>query len=69
MENVLSFRGKVTQQQLQEEMMKIGQVFKDLGVQKNDSVTTATYATKQVANEPIMDIEVLIPMDRHMQLN
>jgi len=35
MENVLSFRGKVTQQQMQEEMVKIGQVLQKLGVQKN----------------------------------
>lgn len=34
MENILSFRGKVNQQQMQEEMIKTGQVFKDLGVKK-----------------------------------
>ena len=68
MENVLSFRGKVTQQQLQEEMMKIGQVFRNLGVQKNGPVTTATYAAKQVGNEQVMDVEILIPMDRPVKL-
>jgi len=68
MENVLSFRSKVTQQQMQDEMVKIGQVFKDLGVQKNGPVTTATYAVEQVGNEKVMDIGILIPMDREIKL-
>ena len=49
-------------------MLKIGQVFKDLGVRKNGSITTATYAVEQVANEQAMDIEILIPMDRKIKL-
>lgn len=68
LENVLSFRGKVTQQQIQVEMMKIGQLLQKLGVQKNGPTTTATYAVEQLENEQLMDVELLIPLDRPIQL-
>ncbi|NLP47072.1 MAG: AraC family transcriptional regulator [Epulopiscium sp.] len=68
MENVLSFRGKMTQQQMQEEMVEIGQVLQDLGVQKNGPVMTATYAVEQMDNKQVMDIELLIPMNRDIKL-
>ena len=68
LENVLSFRGKVTQQQIQVEMMKIGQLLQKLGVQKNGPTTTATYAVEQLGNEQLMDVELLIPLDRPIQL-
>ena len=68
MENVLSFRGKVTQQQMQKEMMKIGQVLQKLGVQKNGSITTATYSVEEVYGEQLMDIEILVPLDKQVNL-
>ena len=68
MENVLSFRGKVTQQQMQEEMVKIGQVFHNLSVKKDGPITIATYAVEQAGNEQVMDIEILIPLDRDVAL-
>lgn len=67
-ENVLSFRGKVTQQQMQEEMMKIGQVLQRLEVQKNGPLTTATYSIEQVENEQLMDIEILVPLNKKVEL-
>lgn len=68
MENVLSFRGKVTQQQMQEEMMKIGQELQKLGIQKNGPITTATYSVEEVSGEQLMDIEILVPLDKQVQL-
>lgn len=68
MENVLSFRGKITQHQMQEKMVKIGRVFQDSGVQKNGPVTTATYTVEQVGVEQLMDIEILVPLDRKAEL-
>lgn len=68
LQNVLSFRGKVTQRQMQEEMMKIGQVLQSLGVQKNGPITTATYAVEQVGTEQLMDIEILVPLDKRVGL-
>lgn len=68
LENVLSFRGKVTQKEMQEEMIKIGQVLQSLGVQKNGPITTATYAVEQVGSEQLMDIEILIPLDKKVDL-
>lgn len=68
LQNVLSFRGKVTQRQMQEEMMKIGQVLQNLGAQKNGPITTATYTVEQAGNEQLMDIEILVPLDRQVNL-
>lgn len=68
LENVLSFKGKVTQQQMEEEMVKIGQVLKKLDVQKDGPVTTAIYAIEQVGVEQLMDIEILIPLDKKIEL-
>lgn len=68
MKNVLSFRGKVTQYQMQQEIVKIGQTLQSLGVQKNGPIATATYTVEQIADEQVMDIEILVPLDRVVEL-
>lgn len=68
MENVLSFRSKVTQVQMQQEMVKIGQVMQEMGLNKNGPITTATYGVGQSGNNQIMDIEILVPLDRKVEL-
>ena len=68
LENVLSLRKRMTQQQMQAEMVKIGQVMQQLGVQKNGPITTATYAVEQVGNEQLMDIEIIVPLDKQVGL-
>lgn len=68
MENLLSFRGKVTQQQMQEEMTKIGQLMQRLGVKKDGPITTGTYSVEENALGQVMDIEILVPLDRKVEL-
>lgn len=68
LENVLSFRDKMTQQQMQKEMVKIGQLLKRLDVRKNGPIVTATYSVEQIGNEQVMDIEILISLDRKVEL-
>jgi effector-binding domain-containing protein len=68
MENVLSFRGKVTQSQMQEEMVKIGELLQELKVQKDGPIATATYAVEQSNVGQVMDIEILVPLDRVVNL-
>ena len=43
MENVLCLRKKMTQVQLQEEMVKIGRFLQQNGIKKNGHVVTATF--------------------------
>lgn len=68
MENVLSFRGKVTQQQIQEEMIKIGEMMQKLGVKQGGPITTATYSVEEDEFGQVMDIEILVPLDRKVEL-
>lgn len=68
LENVLSYRGKVTQQQMQEEMIKIGKVLQELGVKRNGSVITANYAVEETNRGQITDIEILVPLEKKCEL-
>ncbi|ADZ81842.1 hypothetical protein [Cellulosilyticum lentocellum] len=68
MENVLSFRGKVTQQQMQDEMMKIGEVIQRIGVQKNGPLTTATFSVEEGSLGQVMDVEILVPLNKRVEL-
>ncbi|WP_286906809.1 transcriptional regulator [Clostridium sp. UBA1652] len=61
-ENLLSFRSKVTQQELQEEMKSIELFMKTNSLKKVGPTITTTYAIQQ-AMIPTMDIEVLIPIE------
>ena len=68
LENILSLRKKMTQQQMQEEMIKISQVMQEVGVQKGGPLTTATYAVIQSGNEQLMDIEIIVPLNKKVDL-
>lgn len=63
MENVLSLRKKMTQQQMQEEMKKIGQMMSKMGIKKNNPLVTTTFALEEKDGQQIMDIEILIPIN------
>jgi effector-binding domain-containing protein len=66
MENVLSFRRKMTQTQIAEQMKKIGEILSNTGAKKNGAVTTATFAIESNNPSPILDIEILVPLDREI---
>lgn len=64
MEHVLSVRKKITQEQMAREMHNIQQFIKEHGLTKTGPVTTTTFAIDQSGDKPVMDIEILIPLDR-----
>ena len=68
MKNVLSVRKKLTQQQIQEKMMKMGKMFKELEVAPNGSVVTATYSIENTEQGQILDFEVLVPLNKSIEL-
>jgi len=67
MTNVLSRRGKFTQTELQLEMQNIGIFFKENGIEKNGNIVTATFAVD--SSSGIMDVEILVPMNRETSLS
>lgn len=62
--NVLSFRGKVTQRQAGEITKQMKDIVDQSGAAKNGPMISATYAVDTNGAEPMMDIELLIPLDR-----
>jgi effector-binding domain-containing protein len=68
MENVLSFRKKMTQPEVQKEMTKVGRFLQDKGVKKKGPLVTTTYAIKEIDGQPMLDMEILIPMDKEIKL-
>jgi len=68
MENVLSLRKKVTQIQMQQEMTRIGEILTKEGIKKNGNVVTATFSVETQGGQQLMDIEILVPLDRKIEL-
>lgn len=68
LKNILSLRKKLTQQQLQEELVKIGQFLKDSGAKKDGSLMTATFSVENIDGQQIMDVEVLVPIDKKIEV-
>lgn len=64
MNNVFSYRGKVTQQQMAHIVNEMSQIIKDNSSHKNGPTVTATYSIDASGAQPVMDIEVLIPLDK-----
>jgi len=64
MDNVLTFRGKMTQAELNSVMNNIGKIIKESGASKNGCVVTSTFAIEAVNNQQVMDIEILVPLDK-----
>ena len=64
MTNVLSMRKRVTAQDLQQEMERIGHFVKSNGLRRIGPKVTATFAVAMENGRQIMDVEVLIPLDR-----
>ena len=66
MYNVLSYRGKMTQQELAIKSQEIEKILADMGAKKNGPVVSATYAVEQGATEAVMDVEILSPLDKEV---
>jgi effector-binding domain-containing protein len=64
LENVLSLRKKIAQSEINNEMIKIGKWLNDNGLKKSGPVVTATFAVETVNSQQILDMEILIPIDK-----
>lgn len=68
MRNVLSYRSKMTQQELQYKSQEIEKFLEETGAKRAANTVTTTFSVEQGPNGPVMDIEILIPLDREVKL-
>ena len=69
MHNVLSYRGKMSQQEMHLKSLEFEKVLKETGAKKSAPVVTSTFSVEQSPNGPIgpiMDIEILMSLDREI---
>ena len=66
-ENVLSLRKKVLQNELNTEMAKIGNFLSDNSPKKVGPIVTATFAVEAVNEQPLLDMEILVPIDKTIE--
>ncbi len=64
MKNVLSFRGKITQQTLVDKRTEIDSLIKEFGARPIHPPVTTSFGVEQGSGEPLMDLEILIPLDK-----
>lgn len=64
MEKVFSIREKMTQQEIQQTLSDMGNVINGLGANKNGSLVTTTFGIEQTPTGPVLDMEILIPLDK-----
>ena len=67
LENVLSLRKKIVQNDINNEMIKIGKYLSDNGLRKTSPIVTATFEIKNVNSQQILDMEILLPIDRAIE--
>lgn len=66
MHNVLSYRGKMTQQELVEKSQEMDGIIQKSGSEKNGCAVTTTFSVEQGPNGPVLDMEMLVPLDREI---
>jgi effector-binding domain-containing protein len=64
MANVLSFRKRAAAAEFQAELARIGKFVEDGGFTKTGPTVTATFAAEVENGAQILDMEVLIPLDK-----
>lgn len=68
MMNVLSYRGKMTQQEFAAKSQEIEGIMKENGAEKTAPVVTTTFSVEPGIIGPVMDVEILIPLNKEIQV-
>ena len=66
--NLLSFRGKVTQREMMEVSKQVEALLQRTGAKKNGCGISATFAIDTSGSGPVFDMELLIPLDREIEV-
>lgn len=64
MENVLSYRGKVTQQQMFQITKEMQYIIDSNNANKTLSGVSATFAIDSTSSVPMMEVEIMYPLDK-----
>jgi len=68
MENVVSFRAKMNKNDLAFRAKEIDRLLENNDAHKNGPSVTATFSVEQSAYGPLMDIELLVPIDKKIDV-
>ncbi|EPZ37559.1 Transcriptional regulator, effector-binding domain/component [Anoxybacillus ayderensis] len=66
--NVVSYRGKIKQSQFNEVLTKMIKLLEGMNVNKEGPLITTTFNVESVGNENVFDMEILIPIDKKIEL-
>ena len=66
--NLISLRKNITQQAMAVEMQKLGQLINEKGAQKSGPLITATFAIEQNNFGQVLDMEILVPLDKEIEV-
>ncbi|MGN0606778.1 MAG: AraC family transcriptional regulator [Oscillospiraceae bacterium] len=64
MKNVISYRAKMTQQEVNDVMNNLGTFIQNNGLIQSGCVTTTTFSVENADVSQLMDIEILCPVDK-----
>lgn len=68
-DNLLSYRGKLTQDMINTVLCEMKQFIIEEGAQCKEPPITATYAVENTNNQTLLDIEILIPISQKIESN
>ena len=68
MKNVISYRAKMTQKEMNIAMNRLMTLIKDNGLTQNGYITTSTFSIEKAGNTELIDIEILCPVDKICRL-
>lgn len=67
-ENLISLRKRMTQAEMQQELIKLGSYMKENNIRKVGPLISATFAIEEINGQQLIDSEFLIPIDRKVDL-
>lgn len=67
-ENLISLRKRMTQEEMQQELNKLGNYMKEINIKKIGTLISATFAIEDVNGQQLIDSEFLILVDRKVDL-
>ena len=68
MKNVISYRAKMTQKEMNIAMNRLMTLINDNGLTQSGYITTSTFSIEKVGSIELIDIEILCPVDKICRL-
>lgn len=68
MKNVISYRAKMTQKEMNIAMNRLMTLINDNGLTQSGYITTSTFSIEKVGSTELIDIEILCPVDKICRL-